>query len=865
MRARALAVVVLLVSYGAVSARQPAVRTAASLPIPAEKIAHSLGITFIDQSHFVIDVVRTLFSLGMAEGDMRLRLKMREVIEAGKGEKGETVPLPLDVSIWRETLLPRPVPDDQIVGAILLDRDTALLYHGLAGLDDETLAWLGPERDTLRHLLRHAGAFAAFGPSVRVQAGKILVPGGAEAEALWQALVGAEPAKPAAFVRKLFDDESGMLAWFYTSMSQLDDESLRFAFSAHLPPASRIDRVRALLDAFSHSGNEWRPEEQPFSRRPLDPALTLALVAVKSDGRPIGPVQRGLWERVFTESAIHTGSTPKETPSSGDVTPLDAPWLVSRIHRVPIDIGRRRLEAFLFAQRVFSNVETADPLVATSLRAFMAFPALMLTLERAGATSPSTMSAAATRAATLNEIADDQKQRVAILEFQGMLAILERMSLRGGLSRADADALIAGLARVETSRNGYDGKLAAWIRFDLLPKLRPAQGDTPDSTEDAVLAAMGGNEPEGSARVVEWEGRSYQLRPARAETLRLQRIRQRQGGLTLGAAIDQVAKNSGERTERALADALTSIAYATSLGDPSGPALNGGNVALRHDLGSSAGPGPRSAWRLPAESHGARGWRITGSLLGLDVALARMSLRRLDSSEMPPEPRLVSAERQTAALSVALQNSALLNDAARDEIAAALARGRTRLEAAGRSGSRRDIEEVARDAGLSAWRRESLAWTIERNREQLMGQLSLVELMWLGQPRTSATVTLDGWGATTYPLNGCVCLAMPRAQPWESLIGRPSLGLLATRGADVAILVADTLASLKMPAAIAPGVIAFAMQEVVDQAQPAHFDDWSEFSRAALAISQNRLADYIAAQAAGGGLLPPRSAGDRHH
>ena len=67
---------------------------------------------------------------------------------------------------------------------------------------------------------------------------------------------------------------------------------------------------------------------------------------------------------------------------------------------------------------------------------------------------------------------------------------------------------------------------------------------------------------------------------------------------------------------------------------------------------------------------------------------------------------------------------------------------------------------------------------------------------------------------------------------------------------------AETLASLKMPAELAPGVIAFAMQEVMDQARPAHFDDWLEFSRAAIAVPRNLLVDYIAAQTAGGALMP---------
>ena len=77
-------------------------------------------------------------------------------------------------------------------------------------------------------------------------------------------------------------------------------------------------------------------------------------------------------------------------------------------------------------------------------------------------------------------------------------------------------------------------------------------------------------------------------------------------------------------------------------------------------------------------------------------------------------------------------------------------------------------------------------------------------------------------------------------------------------------MVADTLASLELPAPIAPGVIAFAMQEVIDQARPAHFDDWLEFSRAAIAVSRDRLVDYIAAQTAGGALLPAAKTSDRH-
>ena len=858
-------VVVLLLSYGAVGARQPAVRMAVPLPIPAEEMADALDILAIDRSRFMLDVVRMLFATGLVEGDVRQRESLRAALRNASGAPDQTVPLPLDASIWRETLLQPELSQNQIIGAILADRSTALLYHGLAGLDDETLAWLGPERETLRHLLRHAGAFAVFGPSIRVQAGKIVVPGGADAEPMWQAVVGADPAKPAAFVRRLFGDESGLLAWFYDAMAGLDEPRFRFATSASQPTSARVDRVRALLEVFERSGSEWVPEKQPFNRRPFDPALTLATIKVDAAGTPVGPSQRGVWERVFADDA---GPRPvlqfREAISGLDPTPVDAAWLLSRIHRVPADVGRRRLDAYLFAQRVFPTAAEPDPLVITTLRAHGSFTSLMLTLERAGITSAGTMSAAAVRVQALSDIGDDQTRTLALTVFQASLGILDRIIRSGSLSRLDADGLVTRLTQVDHANRGYGARIAAWIQKDLLAQLPDVSGESFDAVEDTLLAGMAGVRASSTPdRIVLWEGRRYRVNPSRAEEMRLHRVRQRQGGATLQVALQraQQAQKSGGG-DKVLADTLVSILYAAYLGDPRGPALAAENVALRHELGATGVMAPRTAWRLPTEGHSGKGWRVSGSLLGLDVALARLSLRRLDANVMPPEPRIVSAERQTASLTVSLLNPLALSDAARDEIAAALARGRARLDAL--DASEAGVEQAARDAGLSAWRREALRWTIAHDGANRAAQLSLVELMWLGRPRAAATILLDGWGAAMLPFSGCVCLSMPAAQPWERLSGRPSQGLLATRGADVSLVVADTLAALELPAQIAPGVIAFAMQEVLDQARPAHFDDWSGFSRAANALTRDSLVDYIAAQTAGGPLLPPIAAGDRN-
>src|SRR5688572_25846936 len=214
--ARMAAVLVLVVSYGALSARQPAVRTSMPLPSSAEQLASSLGLDPTDRSQLLISIVRLIFDApdGHSAEDQKRRAVLSSQLKGPAVEASVSVPLPLDASIWRETLLAHPVKDNEIAAAILSDRSTALLYHGLAALDDDTLGWLGPDRETLLHLRRNAATFATFGRSIRVRGGRVSVPGGRDAEPIWAAIVGADPGRPSAFVQRLFRG-NGRLAWFY--------------------------------------------------------------------------------------------------------------------------------------------------------------------------------------------------------------------------------------------------------------------------------------------------------------------------------------------------------------------------------------------------------------------------------------------------------------------------------------------------------------------------------------------------------------------------------------------------------------------------------------------------------------------------
>jgi hypothetical protein len=105
-----------------------------------------------------------------------------------------------------------------------------------------------------------------------------------------------------------------------------------------------------------------------------------------------------------------------------------------------------------------------------------------------------------------------------------------------------------------------------------------------------------------------------------------------------------------------LADVLLSIAYAADVGDPDGTVLLAEDVSRRHDFGFNSRDAEsrlKLAWAVPrSEITPGVPWHVSGSLLGLDIGLAPLALRRLNYERVLEAPKLTSNERATFALSV---------------------------------------------------------------------------------------------------------------------------------------------------------------------------------------------------------------------
>ena len=310
-----------------------------------------------------------------------------------------------------------------------------------------------------------------------------------------------------------------------------------------------------------------------------------------------------------------------------------------------------------------------------------------------------------------------------------------------------------------------------------------------------------------------------------------------------------------------LARGLVEMVYAAAIGSGGGMSLSAAEAASRHDFGFGAPALLRAVpWRHPWLDRDDKGrWRVTGSLLGLDVRLADFSLVRLSMRPPPHRPSLDDVDRRVATEAVALVNPAFLSDADRDEIAAAIRAGRAQL---GAVATARDAIEIADELSFGALRRTLLTWTVLHDPERVSVFLSPSELLWLGRGRNRPEA-LQAWGAPAGPRQGCDCLHFARPRFREILAGRASAGMLASAFPDLNARLAELLSELRMPAALLAPVLRSAALEFVNGAVSRDPDDWRGPVEFVQALGTEHLEQYLALLTTGGPLVPagPADAG----
>lgn len=317
---------------------------------------------------------------------------------------------------------------------------------------------------------------------------------------------------------------------------------------------------------------------------------------------------------------------------------------------------------------------------------------------------------------------------------------------------------------------------------------------------------------------------------------------------------------------RALADdllarGLTAVVYAAAMGQPDRASILAGDAAARHDFyGMSGGAREAGSWQLPFAGTGTlpgSRWRVSGALLGLDLALAEFSLVRLSSKPPSTKPTMSDQDQRGMTAILALAEPAVLTDADRTAVVEALRKGRDRL-AAIRTGS--DARAVADEIRLAPVRRTLLPWVAAHDPERLAAFLSPTELLWLGLETRPVGASLQAWGAPAVRRLGCLCIRLLDRRPWETLAGRWNLGLFASAFPDLNLRLAELLTELQMPASLLVPVLAAATIDFNENATSRDPDDRRGPVEFVQALGTERVEQYLGLLTSGGPLVPIEAA-----
>jgi hypothetical protein len=472
-------------------------------------------------------------------------------------------------------------------------------------------------------------------------------------------------------------------------------------------------------------------------------------------------------------------------------------------------------------------------------------------------------------------------------QFQGAVALITRAAGRGSLDAKAASALVSAVSAIPLSDRGeYEGRLASW--FDGWIATEPAAQARGSATgaEEVLQPVAGGTERRAlrllagpavaGPRFIDWEGTRYRVDLARAEAFRLITALGQPAGSHLSEAVAvastangrpaggprevlaeqpraPVAADQARGEDELMAQGLMDLAYAAALGPRDGLTLPAAVAARRHDFGLRDVGEPRTAWRLPAAGVSAgRLWRVQGSVLGLDVALADFSLVRVSSRPLARRPTLSDLDRRAFMDAVALVTPAALTDAGGEAIVAAMRRGRERLEAVKTPA---DALAIADEATLSPQRRTLLSWVAAHDRARLAAFLSPGELLWLG----AGSVPLEAlrpWGAPAGWRLGCQCLQMVDRRPWESFAGRWQAPMMASAFPDLNLRLTELLSGLRMPATLLAAVLPAATRDFIDGVTSRDLDDRRALVEYVQALGEERVEQYLALLTTDGPLVP---------
>ena len=371
------------------------------------------------------------------------------------------------------------------------------MYCGLLALDDATRRWFAAHSDVLADVAaRHAAHFFIAAPGLRIRDNVVQLPGGAAATAAWESAVGKRASDPAAFIKAVVGRNEVALSYFIGSFAQLSPEQARCVLGVDGAEQARTTAIRRMVTAFDRVSTGLGRDREAVLASDAGPGAPRRRTSAPA--RTARRTCRGR-RRSGRRSSRHPSPDARHTeavstlvtgPSGGVLVALRADF-----HRrtdadssaLPAGPVRLAADSRHHAQQRPRRARRAPRREPVPGR----WPG-----RSSGRTSPGSAPTPMPRSGRGRSRRSTTKRaaQMALVQFQGALAVIARAASRGGLSPDRAADLVSSLSAINLDAQGeYAGKVVEWVSDTLLAGEGRAAGaaTAADATEAAIRARRG--------------------------------------------------------------------------------------------------------------------------------------------------------------------------------------------------------------------------------------------------------------------------------------------------------------------------------------------------------------------------------------
>lgn len=199
------------------------------------------------------------------------------------------LPILFGQDYWRQTF--RKKGEGDFLEQFLNDPAAARLYVAMSRTHPPTARLLRQEI-SIERLKNYANVLDFFGGMFEIRDGKAVTPGNARAEAVWEDLVKASPARGAEFFQKLIEADDGWLASYFDSLARLDGPAL-----AYFTEPQRMKRFYEAVRGRVTSPGPARP----IFRANAELLMLTASLQVGPNGAAQIPGGMEPWKNLFTK------------------------------------------------------------------------------------------------------------------------------------------------------------------------------------------------------------------------------------------------------------------------------------------------------------------------------------------------------------------------------------------------------------------------------------------------------------------------------------------------------------------------------------------------------------------------------------